>query len=100
MTTEARTSAYVHERVQEISQLVERAAPGGHALDLLDADVRRKLAPALTRAPEAVVRLAVLSDCLVVASQCIRADGKASEAELAWVAPLVRDAAPYFAQVR
>jgi len=98
--TEPRTAAFVHERVREISQIVERAAPEGRALDLLDPAVRRRLAPILQRAPEAAVRLALLSDCLVVAEQCMRADGTISEAELAWVRPLVRDAASYFAKVR
>lgn len=100
MSIEGRTSAFVHERVQEIGQLVERAAPEGRALDLLEPDVRKKLAPVLQRAPEAVVRLALLADCLVVAQQCMRADGHLTETELAWVGPLVRDAAPYFAKVR
>ena len=98
--TEARSSAYVHDRVQEISQLVERAAPDGQPLDLLEPDVRKKLVPVLQRAPEAVVRMALLSDCLVVAALCLGADGRSREAELAWVAPLARDAAPYFAKVR
>ena len=98
--TEPRTAAYVHERVRELSHIVERAAPEGRALDLLDAGVRRMLAPILQRAPEAAVRLALLSDCLVVAEQCMNADGVTSDAELAWVSPLVRDAAPYFMKVR
>ena len=52
--TEPRTAAYVHERVRELSHIVERVAPEGRALDLLDAAVRKKLAPILQRAPEAV----------------------------------------------
>lgn len=50
--------------------------------------------------PEALVHLALLNDALCVAERAIHQDGVISEAEIAYVEPLAREAHKYLSRVR
>lgn len=89
--------------LDQLANTLESLLSGENAAALLGPDLS-KLAARIPSSeqvtPGAIVRLALLNDALCVAERAIREDGTISDAEVAYVEPLVRETHKYLSRVR
>ncbi len=100
MNAEARFSTAA---LDQLATTLESLVSDENASALLGPDLSRLAAriPSSEQVtPGAIVRLALLSDALCVAERAIREDGAISDAEVAYVEPLVRETHKYLSRVR
>jgi hypothetical protein len=89
--------------LEELAQLIERRMNPEDPAPLLGealTGLARRIPSAAQVTPGAVVRLALLNDALRVAERALQTDAKVTDAEVAYVEPLVREAQKYLGRFR
>lgn len=92
--------------IKQIESLVHGAEPllGTRSKEeILGADLAKLAGPLMSKKEvpvTAVLRLALLNDCLRIAERVVRADGTLSEAEVRYLYPLLRHVAPLLGRLR
>ena len=103
MPARARASDDLLEQLESVAKVVDGLLDEESWLTVLGEEIVRLVQPAVGRGqvtPSAVVRLALLNDCLRVAESAMQAYGELSSAEVMYAWPLAATAARYLATLR